>query len=101
MLKQLFDLIAQVVSLTKTTEENTAGIKELQKEVRDLAETVRTFSVEMKYLRQLGEKDQQTFMLLLDQKLRELERRLPPPSGTDGSESKGQNDPANSENSTL
>jgi len=90
MLKKLYELVKQVFTLTTSTEQNKADIKDLRQEVRDLARTLQRVVFELDALRrewgqyqELNESKFENLVLRIENILLRMERglvgRLEPP----------------------
>lgn len=84
MLKQLYDLAAQLLSLTKDTQQNKGDIeglrqevKELRQELRDLTSGVQRLAYEIHRVSENDEHERQKMALRIENDLLRFERRLP------------------------
>jgi hypothetical protein len=80
MFKSLADLIKQLLSLTRDTQENKQQIKDLQVLVRELSKRLELFAFEVQRLKENEVHKREKMMLRLENSLLRFERRLPPAS---------------------
>jgi septal ring factor EnvC (AmiA/AmiB activator) len=78
MLKSLADLIKQLLSLTRDTQENKAQIKELQTLVRELSRRLELLAFEVQRLKENEVHEREKMALRLELALVRFEHRLPP-----------------------
>jgi DNA repair ATPase RecN len=80
MFKSLADLIKQLLSLTRDTQENKQQIKDLQVLVRELSKRLELLAFEVQRLKENEVHEREKMMLRLENSLLRFERRLPPAS---------------------
>lgn len=90
MLKQLYEIMRQVFTLTETTSRQQSALKELQAEVRDLSRTVNEdikqlqsaverLAAEIRHVREHEDAERRMMKLELENYLLRKERGLPSP----------------------
>jgi chromosome segregation ATPase len=66
MLKPLYDLTRQLLSLARDTQQNKADIRELQQQVEELTETVRRHNLELQHWRETEARERENLLLRLE-----------------------------------
>ncbi len=79
MWQQLYDSLKKLMLLKEQTDKNTADIKELQREVKELTAVVQHLIYEVRGNRNDEAHERENMALRLQNELLKFERRLPPP----------------------
>jgi hypothetical protein len=84
MLRQLYDYARRLLLLKEQTEKNTADIKEIRQELKDLTAAVQRLAYEVQRTRENEAHEREKMVLRLENTLLRFGRGLPPGSeGTD------------------
>jgi predicted RNase H-like nuclease (RuvC/YqgF family) len=83
MLKEAFGLLEQVLTLTETTQANSAEIKAIRHELDTLTSAVERIAYELHRLRENEIHEREKMALRLENELLRFERRLPRPRPDD------------------
>jgi chromosome segregation ATPase len=78
MLKNWFEFTQQLFTLTKDAAESKQQIRELQKEVKELALMMQALSMRFDQMQRDAERDRENLLLRLELALVRAERALPP-----------------------
>jgi hypothetical protein len=79
MWKQLYEMVRQLLTLTRETQENKGEIKELRQELRRLSEVVQRLAYEIHRVSEVNEHQHEKTKLWVENQLLKLDKRLPPP----------------------
>lgn len=77
MLKHLFNLARQLLSLVQDTERNRAEIKEIRQELKELTAILQHLGHEQRRLSEHESHEREKLLLRVQNELLKLERRLP------------------------
>ena len=77
MFKQLTELVANLLFLTRDTRENKEAIEHLRRETHELADAVEKLSCEFQRLNERERLEREKLVLQLENALLRIERRLP------------------------
>jgi predicted nucleic acid-binding Zn-ribbon protein len=78
MFKQLYDLVKQLLLLTRETQQNKTEIKELRQEFKELTAVVQRLAYEIHGTSENEAHEREKLVLRLENELLKFERRLPP-----------------------
>jgi predicted nucleic acid-binding Zn-ribbon protein len=81
MWKHLLDLLRNLLTLTRATEENRAEIKDPRQELRSLASAVERWAYELRRATDHEKHERENLALQLENELLRFERRLPAKHG--------------------
>ncbi len=79
MWQQVYDSLKKLLLLKEQTDKNTADVKELQREVKELTAVVQHLIYEVRGNRNDEAHERENMALRLQNELLKFERRLPPP----------------------
>ncbi len=79
MWQQIYDGLKKLLLLKEQTDKNTADLKELQREVKELTAVVQHLIYEVRGNRSDEAHERANLALRLENELLKFERRLPPP----------------------
>ena len=77
ILGSLFETFQRVLFLTRDTQENTTGIRELREEVQSLSDEVKRLAFDIERIKEANRHERETMILQLNNTLLQFERRLP------------------------
>ncbi len=80
MWQQIYDSLKKLLLLKEQTDKNTADVKELQREVKELTAVVQHLIYEVRGNRNDEAHERENMALRLQNELLKFERRLPPPT---------------------
>ena len=80
MLKELFDYVCRLLSLTQETERNRQDIEELRRELQHTNALLIDLSHKLEHLAEREQLEREKFMLKIENALLRFERPLPPAS---------------------
>ncbi len=76
MLKQLYELAKQLLSLTRDTEDNKSQIREVQQQIKTLTAVAQRLEYELRQLREHDAHEREKMALQLENAMLRFERRL-------------------------
>ncbi len=80
MWQQVFESLKKLLLLKEQTDKNTADVKDLQRELKDLTTVVQHLIYEVRGNKNDEAHERENMALRLQNELLKFERRLPPPS---------------------
>ena len=78
MFKQLAELVTNLLFLARDTRENKEVLKQIRREMDELATAVEKLAAELQHLNDREKLEREKLVLQLENTLLRLERRLPP-----------------------
>jgi hypothetical protein len=84
MWEKFWNVVTQVISLTEKTDRNTQDIKDLQREVRQLAMVVQQLASDIERNAEREKYEREKVVLILKNELLVFEKRLPSGNSGDG-----------------